>query len=97
MSWTTPRTWSAGELVTVGMFNQQIRDNMDHLKTSIDDSGKIRALSSTYLADLSGANLTGVSKLAAANAYTEAGAVHNFGWGTSGRLVTPYGTNKWAT
>ena len=27
MSWTTPRTWIAGEVVTASLFNAQIRDN----------------------------------------------------------------------
>lgn len=32
MAWTTPRTWQS-ELVTVAMFNEQIRDNLNALKT----------------------------------------------------------------
>ncbi len=31
MAWTTPRDWSAGELVTAGMANTHWRDNMVHL------------------------------------------------------------------
>lgn len=36
----------------------------------VDGTGKIPALSSTYLADVSGTNLTGVAKLGSANTYT---------------------------
>lgn len=39
MAWTTPATWTAGQLVTAGDFNQQIRDNLAILKTSISDDG----------------------------------------------------------
>lgn len=28
MSWTTPRTWVAGEVVTAAMLNAQVRDNL---------------------------------------------------------------------
>lgn len=28
MSWTTPRTWAPGELVTAAMLNQHLRDNL---------------------------------------------------------------------
>jgi hypothetical protein len=60
MAWTTPRTWSPGETVTASLMNAHLRDNLNVLKVPINDSGKIIALSSTYLADLSGANLTGL-------------------------------------
>jgi hypothetical protein len=94
MAWTTPRTWVSGELVKEGDLNQHIRDNQTILKVSIDDTGKIRALSSTYLADLSGVNLTGIAKLASANAFT---GTTNFGAGASGRLIVPVGADKWGT
>lgn len=32
MAWTTPRTWSPGELVTAGMMNLHVRDNLTFLK-----------------------------------------------------------------
>lgn len=28
MAWTTPRTWTTGEIVTAAMLNEQVRDNM---------------------------------------------------------------------
>ena len=40
--WVTPRTWTAGEVVTAAMMNQHVRDNMNILKTSIADDGTIR-------------------------------------------------------
>lgn len=39
--WTTPRTWTPGELVTALMLNQHIRDNLNILKTNIGDDGSI--------------------------------------------------------
>lgn len=29
MAWTTPRTWTTGEVVTAAMLNEQVRDNLD--------------------------------------------------------------------
>lgn len=94
MAWTSPRTWVAGELVTEGNLNEQIRDNQNILKTSINNDGKIIALSSAYLADLSGTNLTGVAKTASANDWTS--GKQNFNAGTA-KLVLPVGADKWAT
>lgn len=31
MAWTTPRTWTPGELVTADVLNTQVRDNLLHL------------------------------------------------------------------
>lgn len=39
MAWTTLRTWNPGETVTATWLNQQIRDNMNVLKTNISDTG----------------------------------------------------------
>lgn len=94
MAWTTPRTWPIGSLVVAADLNEQIRDNQIHLKLLVNDAGKIPILSSTYVADLSGANLTGVAKLAAANSFTA--GVHNFNGGSGTRLVLPVGSDKWA-
>lgn len=95
MAWTSPKTWALGALVSASDLNEQIRDNHVHLKLLVNDSGKIPALSSTYVADLSGANLTGVAKLASANAFTA--GVHNFNGGSGARLVLPVGSDRWAT
>lgn len=95
MAWTTPKTWSVGSLVSASELNEQIRDNEIHLKLLVNDDGKIPILSSTYVADLSGANLTGVAKLASANSFTA--GVHNFSGGAGARLVLPVGSDRWAT
>lgn len=95
MAWTTPRTWTIGQLVSASDLNEQLRDNLALLKLAVNDSGKIPALSSTYLADLSGANLTGVLKLGAVNDFTA--GVQNFNGGSGTRLVLPVGPDRWAT
>ena len=95
MVWVTPKTWVADELVTETDLNVNLRDNLNFLKTSIDNSGKLVALSSTYVADLSGTALTGVAKLAADNAFTA--GKHDFNGGAGTRLVIPVGADKWAT
>jgi len=40
MSWTEPRTWTAGELVTADMMNTHVRDNLKYLK---DDHADVRS------------------------------------------------------
>jgi len=94
MAWTPPRSWSLGSLVSAADLNEQIRDNQIHLKLLVNDAGKIPILSSTYVADLSGANLTGVAKLALPNSFTA--GVHNFNGGSGARLVLPVGADRWA-
>jgi len=93
MAWTTPRDWQGGELVTETQLNEQIRDNLLVLKTPINDSGKVIALSSAYIADLSASELTGIPLLAGTNAWT---GENDFDTGT-GRLVLPVGADQWAT
>lgn len=34
MSWTTPRTWVAGEVVTAAIMNTHVRDNLSFLKNN---------------------------------------------------------------
>ena len=36
MAWTTPITWTVGGYVTALLMNQQVRDNLNHIKTRID-------------------------------------------------------------
>lgn len=95
MAWVTPRTWTVGQLVTASDLNEQIRDNFNHLKIPIDNNGKVAALSSAYLGDLSGANLTGVVKTTVDNDFTA--GVQNFNAGSGTRLILPSGADKWAT
>ncbi len=37
MAYTTPRTWSTGELVTAAMLNAQISGNVEYLKDALDN------------------------------------------------------------
>lgn len=59
-TWTTPRTYVSGELITSAVLNSHIRDNMDWLKTPLE-SGKITfaALFSTTSATF--VDITGVT------------------------------------
>jgi hypothetical protein len=34
--WTPPRTWNVGELVTAGLLNTHLRDNLEFLKAQVD-------------------------------------------------------------
>ena len=36
MSWTSPRTWTASELVTKAIMDTHVKDNLDYLKTEAD-------------------------------------------------------------
>ena len=94
MAWTAPRSWAQGQLVEAADLNEQVRDNLSHLKLLVNADGKIPALTETYIENLSGASLTGVVKVAADNDFT-AGA-HDFSAGANTRLVLPVGTDKWA-
>jgi hypothetical protein len=98
MVWTSPHTWAAADQPTADAtggvkvpMNLHVKGNMDVLKTSIDDDGKLIALSSSYVADLSGVNLTGLALLASNATYT---AVNNFNGGGATRVVLPVGADK---
>lgn len=50
MTWTTPRTWIAGEIVTAALMNAQIRDNMLSIvysPISVEDQTDLLAYTST--------------------------------------------------
>lgn len=36
MAWTTPRTWTPGEIVTASIMNTHVRDNLDDLDNRMD-------------------------------------------------------------
>jgi hypothetical protein len=62
MSWTTPRTWTADELVTATMMNTHIRDNLNALKSPPSDNYECDEASdytttSTSFVDVDGTNL----------------------------------------
>ena len=43
MAWTTPRTWAVNEQLTAALMNQQVRDNLSYLKSTIDSIKEIHA------------------------------------------------------
>jgi len=89
MAWTSPRTWVDGEVPTAALMTAHLGANQLVLKTSLTNDGKIAALSSSYLADLSGTNLTGLVKLASANTRT----VGKQTFSDPVRIVVPVGTD----
>lgn len=94
MAFVSPVTFTLGQLIGAALLNEQLRDNLTFFKALVDDTGKIPALTSTYVADLDLSALTGVAKLAASNDFTD--GVHDFGAGATTRLVVPVGTAKYA-
>lgn len=71
-TYTTPRTWATGEIVTAAIMNEHVRDNFDYLKarpvvTVNDFDGTVANTSSTSFVDLTGATVdittSGSSKL----------------------------------
>jgi hypothetical protein len=63
--WTPPRTWNVGELVTAGLLNTHLRDNLEFLKAQIDlplnfasaASAALYTTTSTTFADVDATNL----------------------------------------
>jgi len=91
MTWSTPRTWVDGETVTAAMMNAHLKENLLILKTVRNSAGRLSELSSATLADLSGANVTGLARDGSGNNFT----------GTSkftgaARIVVPVGADKYA-
>ena len=87
-TWTTPRTWATGEIVTAALANEQWRDNVDYLKerpvSAVSDyDGTVASTASTSFTDLSGmsVNITtsGSSKLR----ITAAGSGNSSGTGVA--------------
>ena len=54
MAWTTPITFTSGQLVTAAIANEQISGNAALLKTSVNDSGALEFANSTELTIASG-------------------------------------------
>jgi len=69
MAWTTPITWVASVIYDETDLNQQIRDNMEVIKFSRNDAGKIHALTSTYFASLDASTITGINDFNTSNAW----------------------------
>lgn len=62
MTWTTPRTWVTGELVTSTIMNAHVRDNLDALKAPPTEhyeanEGSDYTTTSTSLVDVDSTNL----------------------------------------
>ena len=62
--WTTPKTWQTGEAVTASDMNAQVRDNVDHLHTRMEnydeytlDEASNYTTSSTSFVDVDGTKL----------------------------------------
>lgn len=47
MAWTTPRTWTTGEVVTAAIMNTHVRDNLDDLDRRTTLSGNTIATAET--------------------------------------------------
>jgi len=90
MGWTSPRTWSDGEIPTPAMFNAHIRDNMLVLKTTRSTAGRLSAISSATVADLTGDNITGLARVASGNTFTGTSRFSG-----SASLVLPVGADKY--
>ena len=54
MAWTTPITFTSGQLVTAAIANEQISGNTALLKTSVNDSGALEFVDATELTIASG-------------------------------------------
>lgn len=52
MAWATPRTWTTSEIVTAAMMNQDVRDNMNALKSTSAEVDTNETTTSTAFADL---------------------------------------------
>ena len=90
MVWSAPRTWSDGEITTASMFNAHLRDNLLILKTTRDSVGRLSGLSSATLDDLSGANVTGLARVASGNDFTNTSRFSG-----AARFVLPVGADKY--
>jgi hypothetical protein len=63
MAWTTPKTWSVGELVTASDMNTHLRDNLNALKTPpsahyVLDQASEYTTTSTSFVDVDATNLS---------------------------------------
>lgn len=90
MSWTTPRTWADAETVTAAMMNAHLRDNLLILQTTRNSAGRLTEISSTTVADLSGANVTGLALVGSGNAFTSTTSFTE-----TSRVVLPVGADKY--
>lgn len=59
-TWTDPRDWSTGELVTSSVMNTHVRDNLDFLKTPAT-SGRIQIAANFTTTSTSYTDVTGIT------------------------------------
>jgi len=62
MSWTAPKTWATGEMMTADLMNQQMRDNQTFLNNNLSNA-KVAVLQDSKTANIGGGSAT-------ANAWT---------------------------
>jgi len=68
MSWTAPKTWATGEMMTADLMNQQVRDNLTFLN-GLSESAKFYSTTNTFsttsttYVDITGASLSYTPKL----------------------------------
>jgi hypothetical protein len=81
--WTTPITWTDGTVYGPTDLNEQIRDNVLHLKLSRANDGRVLGFTSAVFANLLGTDLTNVVDPEDSNTYSLAGDV------SGGRIILP--------
>jgi len=54
MAWTTPKTWSVGEVLTAANMNLHLRDNLNFLKPEVARKTADQGVSSTTYVDVTG-------------------------------------------
>lgn len=92
MSWTTPRTWVSGELVTASLMNTHVRDNLNALRADSGDMTSFVRRSGIISPTLSGSpnhdyNPTGLAS-AGVIRFSGAGATYQI----TGIAAQPSGT-----
>lgn len=85
MAWTTPRTWTDGEIVTKAIMDTHVRDNLDYLKDRLDGAAKQYIRTATNYTTTS-ASLVAVDATNLALTFTTDGSdvrVTFAGWGST--------------
>lgn len=87
-TWTTPRTWATGEIVTAVMLNAHLRDNLDYLKArpvsaASDYDGTVASTTSTSFTDLAGMSVSITTSGSSKLRISAAGAGDSGGTGVS--------------
>lgn len=83
--WTAPRTWNVGELVTAGLLNTHLRDNLEFLKAQIDLPLNFAAAASATLYTSSSATFADVDATNLSLSLTTSGGAVLLGMSTQGK------------